>query len=329
MLINKISFSIYFACCCFVLNVNANISISATKYNSAPQWGFHGHRLINEMAIYTLPPELMRFYKIHQQSIVALAVKADQRRYAVIGEAPRHYLDLEAYPDTLLQAPFLTGQEAKLLYGENFLNEHGSLPWTIMDFCYLLQKAFEVRDFDRVIRLSADLGHYVGDAHVPLHTTENYNGQLTDQLGIHALWESRLPELFSSHYDFWLGRAEYCTDVKTQVWQTIAHSHALVFEVLALEKTSREKYGGDKYYGFEQRGQQNVRVVSQAFSEHYHQQLDGMVERQMQQSVIMLGSLWLTAWVNAGQPDLTDDRVQVKEEQPEKDAKVKPSRLHE
>lgn len=33
------------------------------------------------------------------------------------------------------------------------------------------------------------IGHYVGDLGQPLHVTENYNGQLTDQKGIHAYFE--------------------------------------------------------------------------------------------------------------------------------------------
>jgi hypothetical protein len=27
----------------------------------------------------------------------------------------------------------------------------------------------------------ADLGHYIADAHMPLHTSDNHDGQLTDQ----------------------------------------------------------------------------------------------------------------------------------------------------
>ena len=62
--------------------------------------------------------------------------------------------------------------------------------------------AFIEKDSDKILKYSADLGHYIADAYVPLHTTENYNGQLTGQKGIHAFWESRLPELFSEDYNY-------------------------------------------------------------------------------------------------------------------------------
>lgn len=42
-----------------------------------------------------------------------------------------------------------------------------------------LVKAFENHDVDYILKNSDDLGHYVSDTHVPLHTTENYNGKLT------------------------------------------------------------------------------------------------------------------------------------------------------
>jgi hypothetical protein len=54
-----------------------------------------------------------------------------------------------------------------------------------------LTRAFKEHDRERILRYSADLGHYIGDAHVPLHCTRNYNGQLSGQHGIHGFWESR------------------------------------------------------------------------------------------------------------------------------------------
>ena len=49
--------------------------------------------------------------------------------------------------------------------------------------------------------------YYVGDAHVPLHTTENYNGKMTGQKGIHGFWESRLPEINADNYNFFVLKA--------------------------------------------------------------------------------------------------------------------------
>src|SRR3546814_10784540 len=88
-----------------------------------------------------------------------------------------------------------------------------------------LTDAFLRRDSVRILRYSADLGHYLADAHVPLHTTENYNGQLSDQTGIHAFWESRLPELFATGYDLFTGKAHYIRNIPQETWRIVRDSH--------------------------------------------------------------------------------------------------------
>jgi hypothetical protein len=188
-------------------------------------------------------------------------------------------------------------------FDEDSLNAHGILPWHITRVYYELKDAFLVKDPEKILRFSADLGHYVADAHVPLHTTKNYDGQLTRQSGIHAFWESRLPELFVSGYDFYVGKAQHLDNVQLTAWRIIGQSHQALDSVLRLEKQLSEKWG-DKKFNFESQGRQTVKVFSADYSKAYHQLLGGMVERQMRAAVFMIGSIWYTAWVDAGQPDL-------------------------
>ena len=100
----------------------------------------------------------------------------------------------------------------------------------------------------RILRISAEIGHYIGDAHVPLHTTENYNGQLTGQEGIHAFWESRLPEMFSDDFDFFVGRATYIANPQSAAWEAVKTSHEAVDSVLNEEKKLSEKNGKQKIF---------------------------------------------------------------------------------
>src|ERR1700753_3788650 len=99
----------------------------------------------------------------------------------------------------------------------------GTLPWTIASNYYYLVKAFKAHDTTAILNASANLGHYIADAHVPLHLTQNYNGQLTGQTGIHALWESRLPELFSKNYKLSAGKARYIDNPLSEAFR-ICHS---------------------------------------------------------------------------------------------------------
>ncbi|WP_228450766.1 zinc dependent phospholipase C family protein [Chryseolinea soli] len=266
-------------------------------------WGFFGHERINRLAVFILPPEMIGFYKANLHYIVEAAVNPDRRRYSVKEEAPRHYIDLDHYGDSVFQKMPQSWNAAVAKYSEDTLQAYGIVPWHINRMYHALREAFQLRDPARILKVSAELGHYVADAHVPLHTTENYNGQLTGQEGIHGFWESRLPELFSDRYDFFVGKAEYISNPQQAAWKAVKESHRHLGQVLDEEKKLSEKMG-DKKYTFETKGRQTAKVYAPAFAAAYHRALQGMVEQRMREAIKMVGDLWFTAWVDAGQPDL-------------------------
>lgn len=269
----------------------------------APDWGFFGHRQINRLAVYTLPAGMAGFYKKHAEYLEEASVNPDRRRYSVPEEGPRHYIDLEGYGDSAIWNLPRYEREARVQLGLDSMLAHGSLPWHLFLMYSRLRDAFLVSDPTAILRLSAELGHYIADAHVPLHTTVNYDGQFTRQEGIHALWESRLPELFFEEYRFWVGRATYVENVQLRAWEIVAHTRTLVDSVLAIDRQLQATFREAKY-SFETKGRQTQRVVSRPYAAAYHDALNGMVERQMRASVKALGDFWYTAWVDGGQPDL-------------------------
>ena len=265
-------------------------------------WGFFAHKEINKMAVFSLPQPLMSFYKTHIDFITQQAVNPDKRRYIVVGEAPKHYMDIEYYTDSILSV-CPTWSEASQVYPEDSLQAHGILPWNLIRLSYRLTDAFKAKDVKLILKLSADMGHYIGDLHVPLHTTKNYNGQLTGQHGIHGLWESRLPELFASNYSFYVGSATHIPSIHKAVWSALTASRACVDSVLKIELRLQQKFHADKIFSYEDRNGQNIRVYSFTFSEAYHKALDDMVQRRMRAAIKMTGDMWYTCWVNAGKPD--------------------------
>lgn len=269
-------------------------------------WGFFAHQRINRLAVFTLPPELIGFYKENIRYITEKAIAPDKRRYVVKEEAARHYIDIDLYGDSAVYQMPRYWDEAVVKYTEDTLQAYGIVPYHISRVSYWLISAFKNRNTEQILRLSADLGHYIADANVPLHTTENYNGQLTGQYGIHGFWESRLPELFAENYDLLSGQAEYVPELQLHAWQAVINAHETLDSVLWLEKELSRKYPESKKYGYEERGQRMVRTYSYDFSEDYHQKLNGMVERRMRASIKMIGDFWMTCWVKAGQPDLSD-----------------------
>lgn len=267
-------------------------------------WGFFAHQKINRIAVFSLPVEMIGFYKHHIQYITEKAVNPDKRRYIMKSEAPRHYIDLDVYGDSALYKMPRYWDEAVEQYTEDTLHAYGIVPWHINLVKYQLTQAFLNQDADRILRYSADLGHYIGDAHVPLHTTANYNGQQTNQVGIHGFWESRLPELFFERYDLFSGKAEYVRNTQLEAWKAVESAHLALDSVFQFERELTRKYSVDKKYSYEERGASTVRVYSYDFSRDYHIMLNGMVERQMRRAIKMIADFWYTAWVDGGQPDL-------------------------
>jgi hypothetical protein len=288
-------------------------------------WGFYGHKRINRMAVFTLPPEMIGFYKQNIEYLTAHAVDPDKRRYASKEEAPRHYIDIDHYalqgedPFRLVPEKWSAAVEK---FSEDTLKAYGIVPWHIERMSHWLTRAFEEGDVNRILSLSADIGHYIADAHVPLHTTENYNGQLTGQKGIHGLWESRIPELTADEFDYLVGRAKYLENISASIWKAVKESHVLVDSVLLIEKALTQQIASDQKYAFETRGASTVRQYSQYFALSYSERMGNMVESRMQKAIAMVGSIWYTAWVNAGQPDLGQFQKQVNSKVLEEEKKM-------
>lgn len=274
-------------------------------------WGFWGHQHINRSAVFLLPPDLFGFYKSHIEWISAHAVDPDKRRYADPEEAARHYIDLDRYGQNPFDSLPQRWEEAVARYGEDSLKAHGIVPWHVLRMQQRLTYAFREKKLNLILRYSADIGHYIADAHVPLHCTQNYNGQLTGQHGIHGLWESRLPELLGDNYDRLAGTCTYIRNPSEKIWEVLKESYAAHDSVLRIEKELSAGFPPDRKYTYEERGQMLVKVYSQEYAREYHRRLNGMVERRFKAAMHTVASFWYTAWVNAGMPLLDSAGVYV------------------
>lgn len=237
--------------------------------------------------------------------------------------APHILHEIQIYQNTVMEVgriplpaiwcPMADSIGGSLHFADHFSSQ-GILPYHLLRDQKRLRNAFYNKDWASVLRVSAEIGHYISDAHVPLHTTENYNGQMTGQDGIHAFWESRLPELFANgEYDLFTGRAKYIEDIPAYVWQIVAESHALVDEVLYKEKELSKSFARDEQYCYEFRGSQQVRQACEAYARAYQDAMNDMVEHRMRASIAAVGSIWYTSWVDAGRPNIeivTTDMIQ-------------------
>ncbi len=273
-------------------------------------WGFYAHKKINNYAVFLLPPEMMVLYKPQIGFLAEHAIDPDKRRYALPAEGARHYIDIDHYGVYPFDSLPRKWTDAVQKYSEDTLNKYGIAPWWIQTMLHRLTDAFQKKDQVKILKYSAEIGHYIADIHVPLHVCSNHNGQLTGQKGIHGFWESRIPELLAENrgtiagWDFLIGKAAYIKDPANFIWARTLESAAAADTVLRFEKELTQEYPADQKFAFEERNGVVVRQYSSAFTKAYDDRLNGMAERRMRQSIYAIASFWYTAWVNAGQPDL-------------------------
>ena len=275
-------------------------------------WGVWGHEHINKAAVLALPKEMGMFFYNHSDFITTESTIPDVRKHLYDkAEGTRHYIDLEWFNYSSHSDIPKTLNDAIAKYGRDSLEKYGILPWQIQDVMAKLTDAFKNKRKSEILFLAADLGHYIADAHMPLHTSLNHNGQLTGQVGINAFWESQLPELFGRNYNLYTGEAHYIKNIEKTTWDIIDTSHSLVNRLLSIESKMRKDNPEDKQYvigpdGRPLKNKYGQPVHAYEYAHVYHELLNGMVEEQMKASIMFTADFWYTAWVNAGKPDLSD-----------------------
>jgi hypothetical protein len=267
-------------------------------------WGFFAHRRINHAAVFTLPKAMAGFYQANIDFITEHAIDPDKKRYVDSLEGPRHFFDADHYGKRPFMKMPVKWKGAAKKYTADTLNKYGTVPWEIQYQYYRLVDAFKHHDTTQILKRSANLGHYIADAHVPLHLTRNYNGQLTHQEGIHSLWESRLPELFSDKYNYYVGKARYIENPLNEAFRICRGSFVCVDSVIRFERITNNSFPADKKYEIVKYNGKKVNDYSKAYARKYNTLLNGMVERRMRSAILAVGSFWYSAWVDAGQPNL-------------------------
>ena len=249
---------------------------------------------------------MLVLYKPNIEFLSDHATDPDKRRYAIAAEGARHYIDIDHYGKYPYNELPHNWKDAVAKFGEDSLTANGIVPWHIQIMLNRLTNAFRGKNFSAIMKNSAEIGHYIADAHVPLHASSNHNGQFTNQKGIHGFWESRVPELLANkQFDFFIGKAEYIKNPGAFIWYRVLESGKAADSVLTFEKELSHQFPGDKKYAFEKRNDIIIRQYSSDYTIAFNNKMNGMVERRMQQSIFAVACFWYTAWVNAGQPDLT------------------------
>jgi hypothetical protein len=287
-------------------------------------WGFLVHRTTTQLAVYELPKPMRAFFHENLPYLTRYSVRPDQRRNEDSTEAPKHILDAELYGDSAVWKMPYDFREAIAKYGWDSLKRNGYVVYWVPVMKDNLTRAFARRDRDSIIFYAADLAHYIGDAHVPLHITENYDGQLTNQKGLHSLWESMVPEIQLADLDLRsFHKAKYISDPQAEIWKVVRTSFQLVPRVLAEEKNASAGFTDSTKFRIQIRNGRESKGFTTAFAKAYYAKLGEMINRQLIRTSDMIADFWYTSWVDGGRPDLkelikTSNSIQYKQWKTEK-----------
>lgn len=256
---------------------------------AARSWGFAIHRIINRNAVANLPTEFRDFAQWAAE-LETLATAADERKCCVADEDIRHYIDIDDYPEFFAGAFPRNYDDAVGRFGRLRLESNGIGPWALHDSYRKLVADFTAGDWTGAVANAADIGHYAGDLHQPLHLTINFDGQATGQNGIHSRFESRLTGRHLAEFTPLPGAAPLVVDPLTRTFDWIDDIYPGLGRILAADLAARAEAGGstsnDAYYNglWERLGQDTWYWIGSASRD--------------------IASFWYSAWVEAGSPPL-------------------------
>jgi hypothetical protein len=258
-------------------------------------WGGGGHRLILDRAIQLLPPELRAVFDERRAMLLEHASDPDLWRTAGFEEeAPRHFLDLDAYgPPPFSALPRELGAAIETL-GPETVTKNGLLPWRAAEMRGRLVRAFEAHKngqrygLSNAVYLAAVLAHYVADAHQPFHAVVNYDGQMTGQVGIHARFEDELPTRFASKLTYTPAAPKPIMNTRDAMFEALASGAGLVEALLAADRRAAE--GRVEY--------------DDGYYEMFFAAARPVLERRMSEAITAVAGVILGAWEEAGRPDL-------------------------
>ena len=268
----------------------------------AAAWGFAAHRYIMGRAIDLLPPTMKPFFEHFRAELVVRVVDPDVWRNVGWEDDPNHFVD---FGDPLIgPAPFsgLPRDYSAALekFGMAAMKRLGTLPWREAEEAGNLRRAFEgfaknnqYASSDAVL-FAAVASHYIQDAHQPLHATNNYNGQLTGNDGIHNRFERDLFERFEARLTVHPAAPVAISNVRDMSFDVLIASHGLVD---ALLKADKDAAAGRTTYDDE-------------YFEKFFAAVKPMLEQQLSASITATAGMLIGAWEQAGKPALqtTDPR---------------------
>jgi hypothetical protein len=255
---------------------------------SVQAWGGNGHKLVVNQAIDTLPGEIRYFFEANRTYLLLHVTDPLEAIEKTPSERHHHFLYLDKYGRFPFDSLPRSYKAAVAKYTKAKLEANGLLPWQVGVYSEKLTEAMKAGRWDEAKLDAAIIANYVAEAHDPFNTTDNFDGRLTAQTGINERFGKTLIDKYSSFFPMRPNDAVYINDPTDRAFEACLSSHSWLETILLADRNARhgENSFNDEYF------------------DRFYNQAAAILIRQLSDAATDVGSYWLTAWVNAGKPQL-------------------------
>ncbi|HKS68212.1 MAG TPA: hypothetical protein VJR26_13310 [Candidatus Acidoferrales bacterium] len=270
------------ACLCLLAALVA--LLAARSYG----WGENAERLVTNKAVDTLPSEMGTFFEANRRYLVQHVTDAGELDAKIAADEHKDYIELDHYGQFPFSALPRAYDAALAKYGRRALDKYGLLPWQIGLYSKKLTDAFHSQDWSDAKVSAAALAHYVAAAHDPFNTTTNSDGKLSSQPGVRARFDSGLVDRYQLFFFIKPNESAFVSDPTDHAFEMTLSAHAWLENVLLADR----------------RAHLEANAYNDAYYDRFYAQAGAVLVRQLSDAATDVGSYWMTAWINAGRPQL-------------------------
>lgn len=252
-------------------------------------WGENAHRKINSSCVEYFPGELKEL-KDWATILGEHGSDPDKKKRTDKTEFVKHFIDIDNYDD--FNANHRIEENfglASRKYGNDKVKKEGTLPWATDSTYRALVQNFKSGDWTRAALTAADLGHYVGDGYMPLHIAANYDGQKTNQKGIHRRYEETMIDRHIDEIHFNYTKCRRVGNIQSYIFKYLYRNHSGIDLLLKADSLAYELAGkqyNEVYY-------QSIWKNSKVFT-----------VKLLEESSKTIATFIYSAWIEAGKPKI-------------------------
>jgi hypothetical protein len=251
-------------------------------------WGENAERMIVDKAVDTLPNEMSGFFQANRAYLVSHVTDPLVLEARSPAEQHKGFIELDHYGPFPFAALPRSYNAAVTKYGRRQLEARGVLPWQIGLYSKKLTDAFRVHNWEDAKTSAALLAHYVAAAHDPFKSTSNSDGTLSNQTGVNERFSNGLVDRYQRFFFLKPNEATFIRDPTDHAFEMSLDAHSWLENILLADRRAHEGVTGytSEYY------------------DRFYAQTGAVLIRQLSDAATDLGSYWMTAWINAGRPQL-------------------------